>query len=128
MNRLTQWYFLQEIKNEDKYISTERGTYGLIAFVNRGKRFVAFLQEIKNEEGSVVSDPVMQCLAYYSQAILNNTNYRWPCLIVILCGPTLRVLGIVNTKTNVICEWLVPTLKLAYVYRVLPGSVISNSV
>ena len=103
----------------EENVGLDDNTDGLIAVMHQGVRFIAYLQEIKNEEGSV-----KQCLDYYSKAILKITKYHCPCLVVILCGATLRVLGIVSTKAKAICEWLVPTLKLAYI----PGSVISNSV
>ena len=58
--------------------------------------FLHCVQEIKNEEGSVVSDPLIQCLdsvLFTSHSEYNKIPLSMP-IVVILYGATLRMLGL----------------------------------
>ena len=65
----------------------------------------------------------MQCVCYYSKYIKEQLNFSCPCIFLILSGPNISIVGIVNGKSFVFVENLVPTLRLA----LIPGSHITNS-
>mgnify|MGYP003482439397 FL=1 len=113
-------YLLKKFFNQP--IVPENNTDGCIVYSVNGCNIAALIMEAKKEECSTNYDPVMQALDYYTQFISKyvketaSTNRRCcPCIVVTICGPNMRVLGIVNQATNIVYECLVPTLKLAYI-------------
>ena len=87
-------------------------------------RRVVLLFEGKNEQCSTGYDPEMQSICYYSKYIEENfESSPSPSIIIIISGPNISIVGIINGTLHVIVENLVPTLRLAYI----PGSHITNS-
>ena len=103
---------------------------GCIVHLINGITIAACIIEAKNEECSRNYDPVMQTLSYYTKFVSPHVTKaadkakRCPCLILTICGPNLRVLGIINQRNSIVCECLVPTLTLAYI----TGSRITDSI